>query len=73
MATLDTEVFFGDAKMSLKDAIAIIPGEDGWWKSGSQDDFARLANELLENGFSAERTLYFLCEAYMAVADCYGG
>jgi hypothetical protein len=74
MATLDTEVDYdGENLMPLREAIKKIPGEEGWWKSYSEEEYIKLATELLDNGFSAERTYHFLCEAYMAVAECYGG
>ncbi len=56
----------------LQKRIAAIPGEDGWWSSGSEEDYMELAKELLSLGMTEERVVDFLDLAYWAAANCYG-
>jgi len=57
----------------MVERIAEIPGEDGWWKSASQETYERLGEALLLAGFTEEEALDLLASAYWAVAACYGG
>jgi hypothetical protein len=48
MKELDTKINAEDGEMTLKEAIAKIPGEDGWWKSHSQETFEEHAVDLVK-------------------------
>ena len=58
--------------LTLAEKIAQIPGEDGWWKSYSEERFNGLADRLIALGMSEDETVSFLTTAYYAVSNCYG-
>lgn len=58
---------------SVKKKVDIIPGDEGWWKSRSQEVYYRLAQRLVELGMGEEEIDTFLRDAYYAAADCFGG
>lgn len=72
MEKLEVEVDFDGVKMTLKEGIGKIPGEDGWEKSRSREGFEKSAVELLDHGFKPDAALWFLHELYWSVAGCYG-
>lgn len=57
----------------LKAEILAIPGDDGFWKSSSEETFLEMAEFLNEKGLSDGEIEYVLSELYMATADCFGG
>lgn len=59
--------------VTLLEAIKLIPGEDGWWKSDSASTYAELAQDMIENGLSPQHSYDILRSAYWAAADCFGG
>lgn len=58
--------------MTLKQRIKAIPGEEGWWKSGSEKAFYETAKQMIEKGFNEDETVDILEDLYGAVAECYG-
>ena len=71
--TLDETVDTDDGEMALRKALETIPGEDGWWKSGSQRAFEKNAIDLVKHGYSPTEAYWFLEGVYGSVAECYGG
>ena len=63
----------GTEYSTLEEAIAAIPGEEGWWKSGSEEHYYKAAEELIEKGFSEAEAVEFLSGLYFSAADCFGG
>lgn len=57
---------------TFKERVRQIPGEDGWWKRGSESTFLALGVDLMKNGFSEDEAIEFLESAYWAVARCFG-
>ena len=56
----------------VKEQIALLPGGDGWWKSGGQDTYEKLAVDLVAHGYTEDEAVDLLAEAYGAVAEEYG-
>lgn len=56
----------------LKKLISQIPGEDGWWKSRSEEEFNKYAVIMREKGFTEKETVDLLEKIYWSVASCYG-
>lgn len=56
----------------LKKKILAIPGEDGFWKKDSEDEFVQNGERLKARGFNDDETLEILDSLYWAVANCYG-
>ena len=54
---------------NLAEKVDEIPGEDGWWKSGSQKDYQRLATR----GLGEDEAADILFIAYWSAAECFGG
>ncbi len=53
--------------------IEAIPGEGGWWKQSSRDEYVKIALQLYENtGSKGEEIIDYLERAYWAAAECYG-
>ena len=57
----------------LKAGIKAIAGEDGWWKSSSEEAYVGMAFQLVEKGFTVDEALGFMADAYSAAAECFGG
>lgn len=57
---------------SLKEQIIAIAGEDGFWKSSSEDTFLDAGELLISKGFSEDEVVELLSELYYATAACYG-
>jgi hypothetical protein len=61
----DPSTDLGDSKeVTLREAIAKIPGEDGWWKSGSHEEYEKLAGKLLGHNVPADQIRDILYIAY---------
>lgn len=58
---------------SLKESIIAIAGEDGFWKSSSEDIFLSAGERLINKGFTEEEVVDLLSDLYYATANCYGG
>lgn len=56
----------------LKKKILAIPGEDGFWKKDSEDEFIRNGKRLKARGFEDSEIIAILESLYWAVANCYG-
>jgi hypothetical protein len=50
-----------------------IPGEDGWWNKGAQEEFEQTALMLVSQGIPEETVLALLQRMYWTVANIYGG
>lgn len=58
---------------TLKEAIASIPGEDGWHKSNSELAYLTSAQYLVRRGFTEEEAFSLLNSLYWGAASCFGG
>lgn len=56
----------------FKEEIIAIAGDDGFWKSSSEDTFLDAAELLLSKGFTESEVVDLLSELYYATAACYG-
>lgn len=72
-ALVDNEECTEDELVTLREAIAGIAGEDGWWKSYSRICFERAAVMLCDKGLEPQDVYWHLSGMYSAVANCYGG
>ena len=61
-----------EIEVTLREGIAKIPGEEGWWKSGAQEGYEKLALDLLEFGATPQQAVNLLHSAYWCAAECYG-
>lgn len=61
-----------NAVQTLEQAIAAIPGDDGWWSSGSEKVYVSMAKELMGKGFTQKEAVEFLTHAYVCAARCFG-
>lgn len=52
--------------------IKTIPGEEGFWSSGSEETFLEVGQKLVNKGISEDETLEILSTLYFATANCYG-
>ncbi len=60
--------------MSLEEKINLIPGKDGWWKSGSFEGYVHLAKKLITKFNVPEDEADFLLDsAYVSAKACFGG
>lgn len=59
-----------NALLTIESIVESIPGEDGWWKSGSQTDFLKAAKRLYALGMPLKEIESFLTELYVAVENC---
>ena len=56
----------------LIEDIEAIPGEDGFYKSNCEETFKRIAQQLIDRGFTAAEAVELLSSVYSAVSDEYG-
>lgn len=56
----------------MKDKIRKIPGNEGWWKSRSEDTFNEVAKKMKSRGFEEGEIINILSDLYYAVTNCYG-
>lgn len=57
---------------TLEQMIDEIPGEDGWWKNSSQEDYQAAARHLAGRGMTDMDIYEMLQTLYWAAADCFG-
>ena len=62
-----------EVQITLREAVSKIPGPDGWWKSGSREDYEKMVLELVALGVPPQTAVDLLSGAYWAAADCFGG
>jgi hypothetical protein len=53
---------------NVREAIASIPGSDGWWHSSSREDFEAAAARLLGAGVTEDLVVEILSGAFAAAA-----
>lgn len=61
-----------EVPQNVRDEIASIPGDDGWWRTGGQDTFESAAADLIAHGFTDAEALSLLGDLFSAVAEEYG-
>ena len=60
-------------KRELLEFVETLPGEDGWWKEGNQQDYIDVAIVLFEDHqLPRDKVEWLLRKVYSAVADEYG-
>lgn len=58
--------------MLLTDRVRAIPGEDGFWKSHTEDGYLRIASLLNARGFSDNEIVDLLDRLYHATSGEFG-
>ena len=58
--------------MTLMKRIAEMGGDEGWWKSGTQEVFENSARILIVHGFSEDEAIDFLGNIQGAMMNEYG-
>ena len=61
----------GEGEMTLREAIAQIPGDDGWFESSGEEAFCKAANMMLEGGSTPKKIIGVLNDMYGAGAECF--
>ena len=60
------------AEKSFEDRISEIPGEHGFWKSASKQEFLRIGLRLEDLGLDEDEVIEVLRKLYWSTAACYG-
>lgn len=71
-ARIDNEECDEDNLPTLREAIRDIGGENGWWKSYSEESFQKAAIMLGNKGMHPQDIYFHLSAMYSAVSACYG-
>lgn len=59
-------------KSNFEQLISEIPGDEGFYKSGTKAAYLSAGEELLQKGFTEEEAIEFLENLWSATSDEYG-
>lgn len=59
-------------KSSFKQQICEIPGDEGFYKSGTKEAYLSAGKDLLQKGFTEEEAIELLESLWSATSDEYG-